>query len=141
MAKKDKKFKVVEENAKNAPTRDIQWEGEEVTTQSDTKLEQDLGTGHAVILRFFDFGSNVEAFRKHKPTAQELFESHRQGMEALLWKDGMKPYEGVEPRLMFSKNKEHYRFIIACVPSRGNVLIDTPQTLSQIIHDTAKNTV
>lgn len=129
-----KKFKSVEKNAKNTPSKkveDIQWEGEEVQAQSDTKLESDLGTGQAVIIRFFEFGADPEMFKQHKPTAQELFNSHRKGIEALLWRDGLKPYEGLEPRLMFSKNQKNYRFIITCIPM--NILTDTPRTLSQLL--------
>ena len=128
-----RKFKAIEKDAEKAPTKDIHWEGEELAAVSDTKLEMDTGTGQAIVLRFFDFGSNVEAFKQHKPTAQELFDSHRRGIESLLWKDGLKPYEALEPRFMFSKDKKHYRFIIACIPTLGNVLADTPRTLTQLI--------
>lgn len=134
---KQKKFKVKEKDAKDAPVKDIEWEGEELVAESETKLESDLGTGQPIVLRFFDFGANVETFRQHKPTAQDLFNSHLRGMESLLWRDGLKPFEGVEPRLMFSKDKSHYRFIIACIP---NMLTDKPQTLSQLlVNDTSKN--
>lgn len=133
MAKKpNKKFKVKEVNAKDAPVKDLDWEGEEVSTESTTKLEEDKGTGQAIVLRFFDFGVNAETFKQHKPTAQELFNSHMKGMESLLWKDQLKPFDGVEPRLMFSKDKSHYRFVIACIPM--GILTDKTQTLSQIVH-------
>lgn len=134
MAKPKKKFKVKELNAKDAPVKDLEWEGEEVTAESTTKLESDTGEGQAIVLRFFDFGVNPETFKSHKPTAQELFNSHMRGMESLLWKDQLKPFDGVEPRLMFSKDKSHYRFIIACIPM--GVLADKTQTLTQIIHGT-----
>lgn len=129
-----KKFKAIEKNAKNLPSKkieDLQWEGEEVTAQSETKLESDTGTGQAVVIRFFEFGANPEVFKQHKPTAQELFNSHRKGIEALLWRDGLRPFDGVEPRLMFSKNGKNYRFIITCIPS--TVLVDKPKTLSQLL--------
>ena len=129
-----KKFKTIEKDAKDAPVKDIPWEGEELGAESETKLEIDQGTGQAIILRFFDFGVNLETFKNHKPTAQELFNSHMKGMESLLWGDGLKPYEAIEPRLMFSKDKKYYRFVIACIPNSTNVLADTPKTLSQLIH-------
>ena len=140
-SKQGKKFKLKELDAKDAPVKDIEWEGEEVGAESDTKLEEDLGTGQPIVLRFFDFGANVEEFKKNKPTAQDLFNSHLRGIESLLWRDGLKPFDGVEPRLMFSKDKSHYRFIIACIPSSGNTLIDNTQTLSQLLkNDAAKHT-
>jgi hypothetical protein len=133
--KKNTKFKSIEKNAKNVPTvdKDILWEGEEVTAQSETKIESDTGTGQAVIIRFFEFGANPEAFKLHKPTAQELFNSHRKGIESLLWRDGLRLYEGIEPKLMFSKNKKNYRIIITCLPPKGSVMSDEPKTLSQLL--------
>lgn len=133
-----KKFKAIEKDAVDAPVKDIQWEGEEINAESETKLTSDTGTGQAVVLRFFDFGANVETFKKQKPTAQDLFNSHMKGIESLLWRDGLRPFEAVEPRLMFSKDKSHYRFIIACTPRTGNVLVDETRTLSQLLTN-AKN--
>jgi hypothetical protein len=127
------KFKAIEKDAPNSPVKDIRWEGEEVGVESETHLEQDLGTGQTIDLRFFDFASNPVAFKDHQPTAQELFNTHWRGMLSLLWKDGWKPYDAIEPRFMFSKDKSHYRFIIACVPTLGNTVSDTPRTLTQLI--------
>lgn len=126
MAKKTiKKFKAIDKGN--------EWEGEELSAEADTKLEQDTGTGEAIILRFFDFGADPLVFKDHKPSAQELFNGHIKGIEALLWGDGLKPYEGVEPRLMFSKDKKFYRFIIACKPTIGSSILETPQTLTDLI--------
>lgn len=130
--KKDTKFKVIEENAVDAPVKDIEWEGEEVYAESETKLTDDHGTGQRVVLRFFDFRANPLTFRQYRPTAQELFSSHRMGMEALLWRDGLVPFHEVEPRLMFSKDQSAYRFVLACIPQAGNTTLDATQTLSEI---------
>ena len=128
------KFKAIEKKANNLPSKkveDLQWEGEEVQAESTTKLQEDKGTGTPVIIRFFDFGANVDTFRQHMPTAQELFNSHMRGIESLLWTDGLAFYKGIEPRLMFSKDKKHYRFAITCVPTQS--LIDNTKTLSQLL--------
>lgn len=129
-----KKFKSVEKNAVNLPSKkveDLQWEGEEIQAQSKTKIEEDQGTGIPVVLRFFEFGVNPEAFKNRKPTAQELLNSHLRGIESLLWSDGLTFYKEVEPRLMFSKDNKKYRFIIPCLPTQA--LIDTPKTLTQLL--------
>lgn len=127
-----KQFKVIEENVKDAPVEgDIEWEGEEVHAESDTKITDDKGKGYPVMLRFFTFASNPDVFRMHKPSAQELFDSHRKGIESLLWRDALRPLDAVEPRLMFSKDKKYYRFIITCIPME--VLVDTPKTLSELL--------
>jgi len=130
---KEKKFKVIEKDAKDAPTKDIEWEGEEVQAESTTKIQEDKGTGQPIILRFFDFAANKEVFAQHTPTAQELFNAHRNGMEAMLWTDGLTPCEAIEPRILFAKDKSHYRFVVSCIPSSGNTIIETTKTLSDIL--------
>ena len=106
-----RKFKVLEKDVEikskfgSDKIGDVQWEGEELGAESTTKITEDKGTGREVVLRFFDFGANPEVFKQHKPTAQELFDGHRKGLESLLWRDGLKPFEDVQPRLMFSKDK------------------------------------
>lgn len=134
---KDKKFKLTELNAKDAPVKDIEWEGEEVGVESDTKIEDDKGEGQPIILRFFDFASNVEEFKKHKPTAQELFETHRKGMEAIIWTDGLTPCLAIEPRLMFSKDKSQYRFVVSCIANQ--TLLETPKTLKELLNESISN--
>lgn len=108
------------------------YELNSVETQSDTKLESDEGTGIPVILRVFEFGVNLEAFKDHKPTMQELFNSHLKGLEMHLWRDGMILYDMVQPRIVFNKKRTKYQIFVAALPARGNVLLETPQTLSQI---------
>ncbi len=137
----EKKFKVKEVNAKDAPIKNIEWEGEELQAYSTTKITDDVGKGQPVILRTFKFAANPEAFRMHKPTAQELFESHKRGIEALLWRDGLTHFREVEPRIVFTKDQKTYTFIIACIPTQA--LIDNPKTLSELLTNkdaTANNT-
>ncbi len=128
-----RKFKTVEKDAPKAPIKDVQWEGEELAAISETHIEDDKGTGQTIDLRFFDFAVNPEAFKQQIPTAQELFNTHWKGMLSLMWKDGWKPYEAIEPRFMFSKDRKYYRFIIACIPTMGNVIADKPRTLTELI--------
>ncbi len=135
-SKKEKKFKVIEKDAKDSPVKDLEWEGEEVGVESTTKLEDDKGTGKEIVLRFFDFAANPEVFKIRKPTAQELFNTHHKGMEAMLWSDGLSPYQLIEPRLLFSKDGSQYRFVISCIPSLGNTFVDKSRTLSQLVNKT-----
>lgn len=134
-----KKFKAVEKNAVDLPKDvkpDIEWEGEElgaVAEKPESQINFDQGTGQEVILRFFDFAVNHQTFKDHKPTAQELFNYHKRGMEAQMWSDGMKPYEAIEPRLLFAKDKSHYRFVIGCVPSLGNNTTVKSKKLSELL--------
>lgn len=130
-SKTDNKFKL----EKNEET----WEGEQVTVESDTKLEDDHGTGHEVIIRTFEFKANPEAFRYHTPTEQELFNSHARGMKGQIWADGLSPAEDIEPRIIFSKNKDSYRIFISCRPSIGNTILEKTQTLSEIANEPSRN--
>jgi hypothetical protein len=136
----DKKFKLTELDAKDSPVKDIEWEGEELQAESTTKIQDDKGTGQELILRFFDFAADRNVFELHKPTAQELFESHRSGMEAMLWTDGLVPCKAIEPRLMFSKDKSYYRFVVSCIPSTGNTILEGTHTLSELLQPNVTTT-
>lgn len=99
---------------------------------SDTKLEHDEGYGDAAIIRRFRFGANPEAFSKHTPTRQELFNAHYKGIEVTLWRDGMKVMPEVEPRVVV--NGSTYDIYVGAKPMKGHVLTQKPQTLSEIAH-------
>lgn len=105
-----------------------------VEGESNTKLEHDEGTGIPVIIRCFEFGVNLAAFRDRPPTHQELFNSHLKGLEMHLWRDGMILFDEVQPRVVFNKKKTKYQIFIGALPARGHVLLDKPQTLSEIAH-------
>jgi len=145
MARKpSKKVTVIEENAKDAPQKDLEWEAEQITAKSTTKITDDKGVGESIVLRFFSFAANPEKFHAHQPDAQHLFNEHIKGMESLLWGDGLKPHYQVQPRILFSvdgmkyepfspKGKQYkfYQFVLPCIPTQ--TLIDTPMTLSQLL--------
>jgi len=128
----NEEFVVVEKDAKDAPVKDIVWQGKDVEVESQTKLEEDTGWGAPVIIRQFMFGVNPEAFNYHPPTKQELFNSHLKGIEIMLWKDGLKVWPDVPPRLIFTKKKDRYTIFVAATPAKGHQLRETPQTLTQI---------
>lgn len=138
MAKTKKKdFKIKEENAQNVPKgsyKDIDWEGQELEFHSDELKGGD--TGNAVIMRFFEYKANPQAFKLKPPTVQELFNFHSKEIELALWKDGLKPIVEVNPRFMQSKDTKHYRFVVAASPLRGQMVNQTPQTLTDILKET-----
>ncbi len=142
MAKSKKKdFKIKEENA-NVPKgsyKDIDWEGQELEFHSDELKGGE--TGSAVIMRFFQYKANPQAFKIRQPSVQELFNIHSKEIELLLWKDGMKPIVEVGPRFMISKDKRYYRFVIAASPLRGQAVTDTPKTLTEILNEARENPV
>jgi hypothetical protein len=105
-----------------------------VEVKSQTRLEEDKGEGNATVIRCFTFGMNPEAFATVQPTRQELFNSHLHGIEIALFADGLKIFDGVAPRMTFDVDKKQYSIFVAARPSKGFLLQDNPQTLSEIIN-------
>lgn len=108
------------------------WEVNQMQAQSETKIEDDIGTGAAAIIRMFEFGINYDAFSQHQPTKQELFDSHKKGIEIMLWKDGMAVMDDVPPKV--TMGKKSYRIFVGAKPLKGHILTQKPQTLSEIVH-------
>lgn len=122
---------------KNSVAVKDNYEVNSIETQSQTNLEQDVGEGEAVILRCFIFQMNLEKpelFIERQPTKQDLFNSHLRGIEMALYKDGMKIYDAVAPRIIFDKEKFQYSIFVAARPMRGYILQERPQTLTEIAH-------
>lgn len=134
-----REFDLIETNVKDAPVKDVHWQGKELQTESDVHLEDDEGYGNATIIRCFTFGANPEAFAQHKPTKQELFNSHLKGIEVMLWKDGLKVMTSVTPRLVISKSKKFYQIFVGAEPAKGHNLYQTPQKLADIAHGRKSN--
>ncbi len=119
-------------------TEDEDWRGQTVEVKADTKLQDDHGTGEAIVIRTFEFGVNPAAFFEYEkahgtmPPAQEIFSSHRKGIAGMLWADGMSPADEIPPRVILSKDKKRYLIMVGARPSLGQTLTETPQTLSEI---------
>lgn len=118
------------------------YQAKTLEVESKTTLEDDKSQGEAITLRFFEFATNPEFFRTEKnkkgrmPTPQELFNAHAKQIEIELWKDEWQPIPEVEPRIMFAKDKSHYRIVIGARPAKGSnlSLANIPQSLTQLIH-------
>lgn len=115
-----------------------QWHAKSLEAESETKLSDDKGEGEVLNLRFFDYAANPAAFKDHMPTATELFNAHAKQIEVELWKDEWTPATEVEPRILFAKDKSHYRIVIAARPAKGSTLSykDQPKKLDELLaHD------
>lgn len=110
------------------------YEVSSMEAESETKLEHDEGHGAAIVIRCFKFGINPDAFRQYSPTKQELFNSHMKGIETALWRDGLKVFPDVEPRIVVNQEAGTYEIFVGAHPMKGQTLYQTPQTLSQIAH-------
>lgn len=107
---------------------------ESIETESKTKLEDDTGVGNAAIIRMFEFTANLESFKQHQPSKQELFDSHKKGIEIALWRDGLKVIPEVEPRVVFSDKTHKYRIFIGAAPMKGHILQAQTRTLKELAH-------
>lgn len=115
--------------------KELDYDVSTVQAQSDVKLEDDLGSGHAVIMRMFEFGANPIAFKQYKPTKQELFNSHAKQIELTLWGDGLQVMPEVNPTVTINKKKTKYRIFVGAIANKGVLFShnDKPQTLSKLI--------
>lgn len=116
-----------------------EYRGQDIEVRSDTKLESDLGTGEAMFIRSYQFTINPEIFNKGIPSSQEIFNSHTKGIAAMLWQDGLQPATEIEPRLVYVKDKQTgqvvgYWIIVTARMALGQTLLETPQTLTEILH-------
>lgn len=115
---------------------DGNWEVSDLATTSTTHLEDDTGEGKAAIIRMFEFEAKPYAFAIHTPSKQELFNTHLKGIEVMLWRDGLKIMTEVQPSLTINSKKTKYRIWVGAEPAKGHLLMERPQTLSEIANAT-----
>lgn len=108
------------------------YEVEQVQAESKTKLEDDKGVGREIVLRFFEYTANPDVFKSNIPSGQTLFNAHHKEMEISLWRDGLVPEPRIEPRLLFSKDHTHYKFVIGCRAAKGQLILSNPLTLKEL---------
>lgn len=135
--KKEKKVKNVDKFGGTEELGNVKFDGFEYSgatseASSETKLEYDVGQGDPVVIRRFTFGANPLAFQEHPPTKQELFNAHAKGIEIALWRDGLKVFDEVKPRIVLNAEKTHYEIFVAAKPMKGHLLMERPQTLAEI---------
>lgn len=107
------------------------WEGNTLEVKSDPLI--DAGVGKPYILRCFEF--RINPLVKQTPTRQELFNHHWRQIQSMLWADGLKAYEAVNPRIIVGK--QSYRIFVTAEPRLSNGIAislgEKPRTLQQII--------
>lgn len=105
--------------------------GQSIQVNSQTRLEDDLGTGQELILRTYEFATDPKYIKEGLPDAQVLFESHMKGIAGMLWSDGFTPVTALQPRIIFTTNKTKYLIMVWATPSLGQVVLEKTQTLSE----------
>src|SRR3990167_8290501 len=98
--------------------------GNGIQVDKDTKYEYaselstdgmpliDPGGGPVNVIRVFTFKMNPE--KKLLPTGQEIFSSHAKQIETILWGDGLRPLDGVSPRVIIDNKNSLYRIFVPC---------------------------
>lgn len=130
-------------NSFDSSTKDVHYDVKQGEVHSDTKLEDDVGDGKAIIIRSFDFRANPSAFKERTPSKQELFNAHALQIEAMLDGDNLMVMPDVKPQLVLSKQRNGYRIIVGAEPKVGQSISlrdhDKFQTLSQAAHGRFNN--
>lgn len=122
------------------------YQGQTIEVASKTKIEDDLGTGEAVVIRAYEFTTNPQLLRDITegktgwPDKQEFFNSHYKGIMGMLWSDGLQPVIEIEPRLIFSKDRRKYMIMVHARPALGHSLLHETQTLTEILNVPRHNT-
>lgn len=116
-----------------------EYRGQTIEVKSDTKLEEDLGTGEAIIFRSFQFASNPEMFKNGRPSERVIFDSCVKGIESTLWVDGLKPAKDIPVNFVFAPDNSSFLINVWARPAMGNTLLEDTQTLTEIIHGRRQN--
>jgi len=116
--------------------------GDGVHIDSDTKYDYagnfeahsepliDSGTGKVVSIRTFTFKMNPLKLKERPPDKQTLFNAHAKQITTILWGDGLRPLEEVNPRVIINKNIGIYQIFVPCEPKPGVMVVDEVKNLS-----------
>lgn len=118
-------FQVLEKDAQDSPTKDINWTGSDVGT--DPVALMDSGIGKKLFLRQFSFQTPPG----DKPSDEELLAYNRSKVLAFLWKDELQ-YAGVM-KVVWDKEDINKFFIFALAEAKpGSAILDEALMLQQV---------
>lgn len=104
------KSRFIEQEAQDAPVKDIDWDVQKAEVHSDPVI--DSGVGPKVIIRRFRF--NLPPGLKEIPSHDELLEYHKKNtVIPMLWKDELDLIQ--EPRIVAGK-KGAFTIVAICAP-------------------------
>src|SRR3990167_1769293 len=119
-------FELVEEDAIDAPVKDIKWYGKEDKTEE--KSIHDKGTGDPVLIRLFEF--RFPPTLEVLPTKEQLLTpEYIKHLKVQLWADGLRLV--MEPRVMI--DKEGCKIFAPCVAATGLSFLQEPKLLQEWI--------
>lgn len=120
----------ITEHVKDAPVETLNWEGQEVQTNT-VPLVND-GSGKSIILRVFDF--TLPPLKPEEiPTSEELIRIHKTALTGFLWRDELVPVQDF--KLVMNKDMLHFKIFATCQAKAGSVILDRPELLQDIMNN------
>lgn len=116
--------------------------GEGIQVDKDTKYEYgsdlstdgvpliDPGTGKTVAIRTFEYKINPEYRTKFPDNKQLIFNLHAKQIATQLWGDGLRPLDGVSPRVIINVKKGFYKIIVAAEARLNAMFAESPKNLT-----------
>lgn len=102
---------------------------------------EDPGIGKTNTIRVFEFKMSPDPkVRKNFPDRQTLFNAHAKQISTILWSDGLRPLEGVEPRVIIQKKKGIYQIFVAAEANNSTYFNEKPKPLSESLNGTPRRT-
>lgn len=118
---------LIEQNAIDAPVKDVKWEAQQMEVHSD--VIKDPGKGDPLLLRTFEFKLNPNLPKELVFSKQDLFNYHQKQIEVLLWGDGLQAVNEIKkPKVQISKTQKKYRIFVLCKPVQ--TLLETPTIIT-----------
>lgn len=98
---------------------------------------EDPGTGKTNTIRVFEFKMNPDPMiRKNFPDTQTLFNAHAKQIMTILWGDGLRPLEGVPPRVIINKKTRSYQIFVPAEANNANTFNEKPLALNKQLNGT-----
>ena len=119
MERVDNNFSFIEQDAEDAPVKDIAWQGQDIQFNQQVL---DKGEGKPIILRQFDFSIPVGV---QLPEKKEIASTYQNFIDGFLWKDGLRRIDDL--RVVLQKDK--FLIFATCQAKTGAVLLDKPLTI------------
>lgn len=122
-------FKITELGAENAPTENIEWQGNTIETTASPLVDGNYG--EAKVIRTFEFTLPPGMPHHERVCDKEMLEYHMKKIRMFLWKDGLE--QDGEPRIAYNKkDNSKFSIIIVARPKPGAVLLETPLSLNHL---------
>lgn len=119
-------FEAVEQDAIDAPVKDIKWYGKEDRTE-DSSIH-DKGAGEPIVIRLFEF--KFPPTLERLPTEEELLTpEYMKHLNATLWGDALRIV--MKPRTNITK--EGCKIFVPCQAATGHSFLEAPKLLQEWI--------